>query len=190
MRFKSSGSLPSVVACSMKARSLGRGVGSLMISSQRSSSTCESSRSLSSTACRSASVSFGSSLIISDALTAFSIIWSRRFVSAEIVQSRKLFKLESGNSKVEDESEVRHGESVLRRIRGQTPALSAFRIRAYNLGGPLLFMNGENRSIGTGRKVVVLCSLAISRMVWRKRSCNAIGSLLIIAAACTIFSAA
>ena len=30
-------------------------------------------------------------------------------------------------------------------------------------GGP--FMNGVNRSIGTGRKVVVLCSLEISRMV-------------------------
>src|SRR5436309_11164621 len=40
MRFKSSGSLPSAVACSMKARSLGRGVASLMIASQRSSSTC------------------------------------------------------------------------------------------------------------------------------------------------------
>ena len=33
---------------------------------------------------RSASLSFGSSLMISDALTARSIIWSRRFVSAEI----------------------------------------------------------------------------------------------------------
>jgi hypothetical protein len=33
---------------------------------------------------RSASLSFGSSLIISDALTAPSIIWSRRFVSVEI----------------------------------------------------------------------------------------------------------
>src|ERR1700726_2176640 len=46
------------------------------------------------------------------------------------------------------------------------------------------------KSIGTGRNVVVLCSLEISRMVWRKRSCRAIGSLLILAAACTIFSAA
>jgi hypothetical protein len=45
MRFKSSGSLPSAAACSIKARSLGRGVGSLMISSQRSSSICASSRS-------------------------------------------------------------------------------------------------------------------------------------------------
>jgi hypothetical protein len=34
---------------------------------------------------RSASVSFGSSLMISDALTAPSIVWSRRLVSAEIV---------------------------------------------------------------------------------------------------------
>src|SRR6202043_1788731 len=47
-----------------------------------------------------------------------------------------------------------------------------------------LFMKGVNRSIGTGRHVVVLCSLEISRMVWRKRSCRAIGSLLIMAAAC------
>ena len=84
MRFKSSGSLPSAVASSTKARSLGRGIGSLMISSQRSSSTRASSRNLSSTARRSASLSFGSSLIISDALTAPSIIWSPRFVSAEI----------------------------------------------------------------------------------------------------------
>ncbi len=52
---------------------------------------------------------------------------------------------------------------------------------AQAFGGP--FMNGVNRSIGTGKKVVVLCSLEISRMVWRKRSCRAIGSLLIIAAA-------
>ncbi|KAF5409552.1 MAG: hypothetical protein Udaeo2_01290 [Candidatus Udaeobacter sp.] len=34
---------------------------------------------------------------------------------------------------------------------------------------------------------MVLCSLEISRIVCRKRSCSAIGSLLIIAAACTIF---
>ena len=69
MRFKSSGSLPSAVACSMNAFNLGRGIGSLMICSQRSSSTCASSRNLSRMACRSASVSFGSSLMISDALT-------------------------------------------------------------------------------------------------------------------------
>ncbi len=29
------------------------------------------------------------------------------------------------------------------------------------------FKNAENKSIGSGRNVVVLCSLAISRMVWR-----------------------
>src|SRR5215211_2856348 len=69
MRFKSSGSLPSAVAGSIKACSLGRGVGSLRISSQRSSSTCASSRNLSKTACLSASLSFGSSWMISDALT-------------------------------------------------------------------------------------------------------------------------
>ena len=45
-------------------------------------------------------------------------------------------------------------------------------------------------SRSTGRKVVVLWSLEISRMVCRKRNCSAIGSLLIIAAACTNFSAA
>src|SRR2546430_15823569 len=64
---------------------------------------------------------------------------------------------------------------------------------SYGLGGlgdPPLFMKGVNKSIGTGRNVVVLCSLEISRMVWRKRNCSAIGSLLIIAAACTIFLAA
>ena len=36
-------------------------------------------------------------------------------------------------------------------------------------------MNGANRSIGIGRKVVVLCSLEISRIVWRKRNCRAMG---------------
>ncbi len=51
-------------------------------------------------------------------------------------------------------------------------------------------MNGLNKSIGTGKNVVVLCSLEISRIVCRKRNCNAIGSLLIIPAAWTIFSAA
>ena len=61
---------------------------------------------------------------------------------------------------------------------------------SYGLGGSLFLINGVKRSIGTGRKVVVLCSLEISRMVCRNRSCSAIGSLLIIAAACTIFSAA
>jgi hypothetical protein len=39
------------------------------------------------------------------------------------------------------------------------------------------FRNGVNKSMGTGKKVVVLCSLAISRMVWRKRSWRAMGSL-------------
>ena|SRR5215475_203900 len=60
----------------------------------------------------------------------------------------------------------------------------------YALGGSLFLINDVKRSSGTGRKVVVLCSLEISRMVCRNRSCNAIGSLLIVAAACTIFSAA
>ena len=54
----------------------------------------------------------------------------------------------------------------------------------------VFFMKGVNRSIGMGRNVVVLCSPEISRIVWRKRSCRAIGSAAIIAAACTSFSAA
>lgn len=60
----------------------------------------------------------------------------------------------------------------------------------YGLVGPFLFVKSAKRSIGTGKNVVVLCSLEISRIVCRKRSWSAIGSLLIIAAACTIFSAA
>jgi len=32
---------------------------------------------------------------------------------------------------------------------------------------PYFFKNALNKSIGKGRNVVVLCSLAISRMVWR-----------------------
>jgi len=52
------------------------------------------------------------------------------------------------------------------------------------------FKNALNKSIGNGKNVVVLCSLAISRIVCRYRNCNAIGSFAIIAAACTIFSAA
>ena len=32
---------------------------------------------------------------------------------------------------------------------------------------PYFFKNALNKSIGSGRNVVVLCSLAISRMVWR-----------------------
>ena len=54
----------------------------------------------------------------------------------------------------------------------------------------LLLTKWLKRSIGMGRKVVVLFSLAISRMVWRKRSWRAMGSWLIMAAAWTIFSAA
>ncbi len=68
----------------------------------------------------------------------------------------------------------------------QSPSQSSY---SYN-GISYFFTNGPNKSIGTGRKVVVLCSLEISRIVCRNRSCRAIGSLLIIAAACTIFSAA
>ena len=70
----------------------------------------------------------------------------------------------------------------------QSPSHNSY---SYNgMAQSYFFKNGPNKSIGTGRNVVVLCSLEISRMVCKKRSCNAIGSLLIIAAACTIFSAA
>jgi hypothetical protein len=47
-----------------------------------------------------------------------------------------------------------------------------------------------NISMGTGRKVVVVCSLEISRMVCKNRNCRAIGSFLIMPAAWTSFSAA
>jgi hypothetical protein len=53
-----------------------------------------------------------------------------------------------------------------------------------------LLMNGAKRSIGTGRMVVLLCSLEISFIVCKKRSCRAIGWAEIIDAACTSFSAA
>src|SRR5207244_9829455 len=65
-----------------------------------------------------------------------------------------------------------------------------WRHECHSLGGSLFLINAVKRSIGRGKKVVVLCSLEISRIVCRKRNCSAIGSLLIIAAACTIFSAA
>jgi hypothetical protein len=51
-------------------------------------------------------------------------------------------------------------------------------------------MNGANSSIGIGRMVAVLCSLEISLIVGKKRSCRAIGCAEIIEAACTSFSAA
>ena len=72
----------------------------------------------------------------------------------------------------------------------KSPRSSADRAANYDFGGSLFLISAVKRSIGRGKKVVVLCSLEISRIVCRKRSCSAIGSLLIIAAACTIFSAA
>ena len=39
--------------------------------------------------------------------------------------------------------------------------------RAPPLVPSYFFKNTENKSIGSGMNVVVLCSLAISRMVWR-----------------------
>ncbi len=43
----------------------------------------------------------------------------------------------------------------------------AVKQRRRQRGRPYFFKNAENKSIGSGRKVVVLCSLAISRIVWR-----------------------
>ena len=51
-------------------------------------------------------------------------------------------------------------------------------------------INGLNSSSGSGRNVVVWFSPDTSAMVCRNRNCNAVGSLLIISAACTSFSAA
>ena len=87
---------------------------------------------------------------------------------------------------------VRHpasgGAKLFRRANRQDRPL--IRLTNYDFGGSLFLISAVKRSIGRGKKVVVLCSLEISRIVCRKRSCSAIGSLLIIAAACTIFSAA
>src|SRR5437764_12641909 len=69
-----------------------------------------------------------------------------------------------------------------------TRCQSEWRHEVHSFGGSLFLINAVRRSIGRGKKVVVLCSLEISRIVCRKSSCSAIGSLLIIAAACTIFS--
>ena len=52
------------------------------------------------------------------------------------------------------------------------------------------FRNGVNRSIGIGMNVAVLCSLAISDIVCKKRNCSAMGCAEIMPAACTSFSAA
>jgi hypothetical protein len=51
-------------------------------------------------------------------------------------------------------------------------------------------MNGAKRSIRIGRMLVVLCSVEISFIVCKKRSCKAIGCSESNAAACTGFSAA
>jgi LysR substrate binding domain len=61
---------------------------------------------------------------------------------------------------------------------------------SFGVGLSDLLVNGANRSIGIGRMVVVLCSLEISFIVCKKRSCRAIGCAEIIDAACTSFSAA
>ena len=58
---------------------------------------------------------------------------------------------------------------------------------SFGVGLSDLLMNGANRSIGIGRMVVVLCSLEISFIVCKKRSCRAIGCAEIIdAAGCEI----
>jgi hypothetical protein len=61
---------------------------------------------------------------------------------------------------------------------------------SFGVGLSDLLMNGANRLIGIGRMVVVLCSLEISFIVCKKRSCRAIGCAEIIDAACTSFCAA
>jgi hypothetical protein len=61
---------------------------------------------------------------------------------------------------------------------------------SFGVGLSDLLMNGANRLIGIGRTVVVLCSLEISFIVCKKRSCRAIGCAEIIDAACTSFCAA
>src|SRR5690349_7764316 len=86
-------------------------------------------------------------------------------------------------------SDRRSGREELGRARAWNATRKATCL-SYDLGGSLFLTRGAKRSIGTGKNVVVLRSLEISRIVWRKRSWSAIGSLLIIAAACTIFSAA
>ena len=82
--------------------------------------------------------------------------------------------------------------SVGRTGRSRAPGRTHRRagIHFFDSSSRLFFRNGVKRSIGTGRKVVVLCSLEISRIVWRKRSWSAMGWALIIPAACTSFSAA
>ena len=70
---------------------------------------------------------------------------------------------------------------LARRARGRI-AFAHQRLELMLAGAALVFVNrhrydfdvplrnGPNKSIGTGRKVVVLCSLEISRIVWRNRS--------------------
>jgi hypothetical protein len=62
--------------------------------------------------------------------------------------------------------------------------------RSRSLSPVAFFKYGANKSIGIGKNVVVLCSLEISFIVCRNRSCRAIGCAEIISAACTSFSAA
>src|SRR5712692_7019555 len=49
------------------------------------------------------------------------------------------------------------------------------------------FMNGDSRSTGTGKMMVEFFSDAISTRLWRKRSCKAIGLLLMTSAASASF---
>ena len=50
---------------------------------------------------------------------------------------------------------------------GRVKAKFAARDENVGISPDYFFKNALNKSIGSGRKVVVLCSLAISRMVWR-----------------------
>jgi hypothetical protein len=64
------------------------------------------------------------------------------------------------------------------------------RFRYFPDSSVAFLINAENKSIGIGKNVVVLCSLEISLIVCRKRNCSAMGWALIIAAASTSFVAA
>jgi hypothetical protein len=83
-----------------------------------------------------------------------------------------------------DKYQIRIGCSVAERL------IRCAGYGSFGVGLSDLLINGANRLIGIGRMVVVLCSLEISFIVCKKRSCRAIGCAEIIDAACTSFCAA
>jgi hypothetical protein len=68
---------------------------------------------------------------------------------------------------------VFHGDAVALAEELRRKSSGCRPLQPYGLAGPFLFVNSAKRSIGTGKNVVVLCSLDISRRVWRKRSWSA-----------------